>query len=143
MTLEQIGNLIGEVQFQIKIYLTSNENNRALIDKKFNELDKLADDLLLNNAEYYGYCKHLYHINYSNFCYLIGETDEATKHQRLAKYFHQDFLNTKRQNSNVSEKIETFTITDKQYAIDSCENNNFLDILSKMDKHDFITVVIF
>ena len=134
MLFNQIDRLIETVQFQIKLYLTKNDNNRALIENTFNEISKLAEDLLLNNTEYHGYCMYLYHINYSSFCHSIGEKDDAAKHQNKAKFFQHDYLKSERQISNLKETVETSTTND----LNSCELNNVLKVFAKIEARDFI-----
>ncbi|RGB34889.1 hypothetical protein C1646_815091 [Rhizophagus diaphanus] len=74
-----------EIENLIELQLQENIQDKSEVKKKFREGKKLIDELEEDNEELYKFFKFKYHTTYASYLKTVGEVDNATKQQNLAK----------------------------------------------------------
>ncbi|CAB4399800.1 unnamed protein product [Rhizophagus irregularis] len=81
----QIEKFFSEIENLIELQLQENIQDKSEVKKKFREGKKLIDELEEDNEELYKFFKFKYHTTYASYLKTVGEVDNATKQQNLAK----------------------------------------------------------
>ncbi|RGB34887.1 hypothetical protein C1646_759989 [Rhizophagus diaphanus] len=83
----QIENFFSEIENLIELQLKENIQDKSEVKKKFREGKKLIDELEEDDEELYKFFKFKYHTTYASYLKTVGEVDNATKQQNLAKRY--------------------------------------------------------
>ncbi|PKY14127.1 hypothetical protein RhiirB3_465864 [Rhizophagus irregularis] len=143
----QIENFFSEIENLIELQLQENIQDKSEVKKKFREGKKLIDELEEDNEELYKFFKFKYHTTYASYLKTVGEVDNATKQQNLAKGYknfesmdpHKKesilFMNAKLNLNQVSEEKSLLEDVEKQLKnIQPILGDNILESIRQIFK---------